>query len=763
MRKLLLFTPLLLLLMIASASAQPTLPTGTVAYVNLTLNESWSSVVSPYVQQSVTINQSNYTSEINYNGSIANFEITYANGTVVPAWIESNQSNQTLVWLNITNTTTNVYLDFFNMTTNMLNSTGTNGIGEAPQLSSTYAEYDDGASVFTNYWNFAGTSLPSGWTSTTDFTGSVNNGLTVTSSSSWAGVASGAITASPPIILDAYEEVTSEQAATICFSLGTSFSSTYSYYDSYQYYQASSTSYTYAAIQYATGAGQTGVATGTLPIASNTGYNVYSAVFTSSSVAQLQNYVSVASASTTDLSSASYVFASVYTGATQEIQWMRTRAYPPNGVMPSVSFGAVQSAFSASIKQQSPQTQTYNGTNKPTINFTVTTGSAPFSFNVSLFKTSSLVFNSLFSSSNTTEIYPVPKYFGAGNYTINASVSSGSSVQKSSFDFNVIKANPALSLSDIPSNYTYNGTGFSFKYLISSFNNQLTGNLIISNTTEGTGLRSGNYIGVGTAGVYNITLLTNGNGNYTSNTIKASFTILKAAPAISMQLTNPAGTLTETLTKSGQNASTSIVSPITISEESKTLNSQVNTSLYIFKLINGKKAFTNGTIINSTNQKLVKPNASFTYYHSEEYTLSQGTYEFLWNSTGNQNYTGFDPDFIVNITGEEALSTGGASGGSSTPTSVVSVVTTAVNKTSQAVSTALNIPVVPGNLAFIVSVSDFYNYETDGLPIWAILAAGIGLGAGYGWYKNKKWWYWLAFADLFIIIVFFTLPVAGAG
>ena len=162
MRKLLLFTPLLLLLMIASASAQPTLPTGTVAYVNLTLNESWSSVVSPYVQQNITINQSNYTSYINYNGSIANFEITYANGTVVPSWIESNQSNQTLVWLNITNTTTNVYLDFFNMTTNMLNSTGTNGIGEAPQLSSTYAEYDDGASVFTNYWNFAGTSLPSG-------------------------------------------------------------------------------------------------------------------------------------------------------------------------------------------------------------------------------------------------------------------------------------------------------------------------------------------------------------------------------------------------------------------------------------------------------------------------------------------------------------------------------------------------------------------------------------------------------------------------
>jgi hypothetical protein len=29
-------------------------------------------------------------------------------------------------------------------------------------------------------------------------------------------------------------------------------------------------------------------------------------------------------------------------GATQVIQWARVRAYPPNGVMPSVSFGSVQ-------------------------------------------------------------------------------------------------------------------------------------------------------------------------------------------------------------------------------------------------------------------------------------------------------------------------------------------------------------------------------------------------------------------------------------
>ena len=169
--------PFLALMLTLGVVSAYTPPTGTVAYANLTLNESWSSVASAYVQQNLTINESNYTNYINYNGSIANFEFTYANGTVIPSWIESNQSNQTLVWLNITNTTTNVYLDFFNMTTNMLNSSGTNGIGEAPQLSPTYAEYDDGNNVFSFYSDFKGTTLSSKWTASG--TPTVDNGISL--------------------------------------------------------------------------------------------------------------------------------------------------------------------------------------------------------------------------------------------------------------------------------------------------------------------------------------------------------------------------------------------------------------------------------------------------------------------------------------------------------------------------------------------------------------------------------------------------------
>ncbi|MGC8580720.1 MAG: hypothetical protein ACP5MB_11810, partial [bacterium] len=105
------------------------------------------------------------------------------------AWIERNQSGKLITWLKINpsipaSSGITIYLGFASKTTNLLSSSGTTGIGEAPQLSSTYAQYDDGASVFNNYWNFAGTSLPSSLVvGNTGGTYSVNNGLRITGGS----------------------------------------------------------------------------------------------------------------------------------------------------------------------------------------------------------------------------------------------------------------------------------------------------------------------------------------------------------------------------------------------------------------------------------------------------------------------------------------------------------------------------------------------------------------------------------------------------
>jgi len=96
-------------------------------------------------------------------GTFANFEFSYPNGQVIPAWIEDNASGYLLIWLKLVSipagSSITIYLDIFSSTTNLLSASGTAGIGESPLYSPVYAEYDDGASVFEFYDNFAGQSL----------------------------------------------------------------------------------------------------------------------------------------------------------------------------------------------------------------------------------------------------------------------------------------------------------------------------------------------------------------------------------------------------------------------------------------------------------------------------------------------------------------------------------------------------------------------------------------------------------------------------
>jgi hypothetical protein len=98
------------------------------------------------------------------------------NGQYVPAWIESINNGIATIWMKMpvsipANSSISLSL-------NAGPSFNFDGVywGESPQLSSTYGKYDNGASVFNNYWNFAGTSLPSGW-SGSGYT--VNNGITI--------------------------------------------------------------------------------------------------------------------------------------------------------------------------------------------------------------------------------------------------------------------------------------------------------------------------------------------------------------------------------------------------------------------------------------------------------------------------------------------------------------------------------------------------------------------------------------------------------
>ena len=335
-----------------------------VKYVPLTITSS-TATPNPF-QQMVIVNMNNYNSYASSN--LSNIEFTYPNGTIIPSWRENGTTNtQTVVyWLRLGSfTTATVYMDFFSTSSNILNSVNT---GEAPQLSPTYGQYDDGANVFLAYFN--GNTPISDFNyyttyvqlsqSKADLDGNVinvindtrassgsfsqlipeflfnfpisneqlyvesNTYLSATSSADNPRVAllsSNSITSSLDAIgvnvgwAGAYfqEEYissgtyTSDQSAQGSESVGW-------VYSSLLYTPSSSSYYGYTAPQlYSTKNGYSGSTTNTLPATGNLyigGIGGPNTAYTSQENSMLFN-------------------------------WMRARAYPPSGVMPPVSFGSL--------------------------------------------------------------------------------------------------------------------------------------------------------------------------------------------------------------------------------------------------------------------------------------------------------------------------------------------------------------------------------------------------------------------------------------
>lgn len=95
----------------------------------------------------------------------------YSNGTSIYAWIQDNNTT----WLRLSGEINRtVYLCSYS-TFQLSNDSY---MGEAPQLSPTYAEWDNGADVFSLYQNFAGTTVPNGWVDAYPSIVNISNGLT---------------------------------------------------------------------------------------------------------------------------------------------------------------------------------------------------------------------------------------------------------------------------------------------------------------------------------------------------------------------------------------------------------------------------------------------------------------------------------------------------------------------------------------------------------------------------------------------------------
>ncbi len=134
------------------------------AVSKLTIKNSQSTATPNPFQQMVNITSADNGWQLISPDFGQNVEFFYANGTVIPSWLESYTGSNAIWWLKLgsipASSSITVYMGIAPTSTNLFNNVND---GEAPQLSSTYAEYDDGAKIFNYYVNFNGTSLPSNW------------------------------------------------------------------------------------------------------------------------------------------------------------------------------------------------------------------------------------------------------------------------------------------------------------------------------------------------------------------------------------------------------------------------------------------------------------------------------------------------------------------------------------------------------------------------------------------------------------------------
>ena len=117
-------------------------------------------------QQMITVDSTLYGSYAASN--LQNIEFFDSTGAVIPSWLESGNSNSstnTIYWLKLANgiaanSNVTIYMGFATIETNFFDS---QLVGEAPTLSPTYGQYDNGANVFNVYADFGGPTMPKDW------------------------------------------------------------------------------------------------------------------------------------------------------------------------------------------------------------------------------------------------------------------------------------------------------------------------------------------------------------------------------------------------------------------------------------------------------------------------------------------------------------------------------------------------------------------------------------------------------------------------
>ncbi len=330
-------------------------------YIPITLTNAQSTPTSANFQQMLVIDSHNYADFIRPKWTNIEFTTGPHSGTVLQAWVESgatNASTRTVVWINMgsdtiaANSNTVIYMDF--MPGNVMSASGPTG--EAPELTCTsgpptsngctpYATYDNGASVFTNYQNFAGSgAAPSGWYSSGQSTGcsyvSYNNGYDIGAVNGCGWVYFGSdFPINSGLVMDT--QLTYIQTNTagnwqdpFIDSASSSGWSPQGAAVGWQDNYACNGNDEGAPFVLTSGPGGTVIGSdsgvyppGVITVTNSEVYSNYTSAISGTDILSDSGYVVLASYTTN------------YCGSSFSGYWVRTREAPPGGVMPSVTFG----------------------------------------------------------------------------------------------------------------------------------------------------------------------------------------------------------------------------------------------------------------------------------------------------------------------------------------------------------------------------------------------------------------------------------------
>ncbi len=328
--------------------------TVTSPYVQITLNPG--STISGTFQQNITFNPSTYSAyESSDLGNIRFCTDPTCSSGYLDSWLEgcpetacTQSSSQAIFWVKLPNGETpgeNMYM-VFGPTSGAGSEFDGSIAGEAPQLSgqSYYGQYDNGANIFNEYWNFTGPSIPTQWSlNTVSGSTTASDGLTITMPiPTWGNYAETKVTYPAGSVFETYTSQSTPNnngalTAIIYTATANLQAPSYAIMD---YGNPNE-----AAPMYGYNNGGVGfpwpIVGYRVPEDSN--FHVLSLGISPSGTLGFASfdYSSMSASSSVYTITGGYL-ALQTTSNTAVYQWARVRSYPPNGVMPSVNFGAVQ-------------------------------------------------------------------------------------------------------------------------------------------------------------------------------------------------------------------------------------------------------------------------------------------------------------------------------------------------------------------------------------------------------------------------------------